>query len=221
MSEPSPRRAAVDYSALLGTLAHDLRTPLATVYGFAKTLERQGLVEPAGKRFLSLILESAEELDREVELVALIGRLTGGRLVPAIADVPVATLLEAAADVAPPRADGRRVVIGGAEGPPVATDRSLAALALALLADAALRLDPARRTATLSASGGRLLVDGFDEQGRAAVLAAARDVPLVAARVVLDALGATLTPREDGILEVGLDWVYRRETMGDEEEGGR
>jgi hypothetical protein len=86
----------------------------------------------------------------------------------------------------------------------VRTDAGAATDALALLAQAALRLDPARPEVRLAARGGIVELDGFAPVDVDVVLAGTRDLPLAAARSLLFALGADVRARSDGVLDICL-----------------
>ena len=64
----------------MSAVAHDLRTPLATIYGFAKTIERGGGLDERQERFLGLIIAAAADMDRMIENVSTVGHIAEGRL---------------------------------------------------------------------------------------------------------------------------------------------
>ena len=71
------------FPSLVSLACHDLRTPLATVQGFAKTMLRMdGLDEEKRARYLGLIDASADELARLLDVLALAARIEGGRYEP-------------------------------------------------------------------------------------------------------------------------------------------
>jgi signal transduction histidine kinase len=113
---------ADDFARLVSLACHDLRTPLATVQGFAKTLQRLTDLEPEKQeRYLGLIDASSDELVELLDLLSLAARIEGGRWEPLVQDAD-------SADVAPAGATGA--------GAPVrveveATQRALVALASA------------------------------------------------------------------------------------------
>jgi signal transduction histidine kinase len=116
---------AADFATLVSLACHDLRTPLATVSGFAKTLLRLERVEgEKAARYLHLIDVGSTELAELLELLAMAARIESGRYDPVTREVDSLELARAAV----PDATG--------EGAPVQVDvdavqRSLAALALA------------------------------------------------------------------------------------------
>ena len=76
---------ADDFSRLVSLACHDLRTPLATVQGFAKTMLRMDqLDEDKRTRYLGLIDSSADELVSLLDLLSLAARIEGGRYEPVV-----------------------------------------------------------------------------------------------------------------------------------------
>ena len=87
---------ADDFARLVSLACHDLRTPLATVAGFAKTLlGRDDLDAEKQARYLSLIDDSADDLVRLLDLLSLAARIEGDRYEP---NVQKADSLELAPD---------------------------------------------------------------------------------------------------------------------------
>ena len=118
----------------LATLAcHDLRTPLATVHGFARTLEQSDLVEPAA-RYAAMIGQASRELAELIDELALAARIEGGRYDPVLRDSDSLALARAAAE----RLGADRVVVGG-KGEAVRVDPEPSVRSLAALAQSALR----------------------------------------------------------------------------------
>jgi signal transduction histidine kinase len=84
---------ADDFSRLVSLACHDLRTPLATVQGFAKTMLRMDdLDEDKRVRYLGLIDTSADELAQLLDLLSLVARIEGGRYDPVVREVDSLTL---------------------------------------------------------------------------------------------------------------------------------
>ncbi|HXH87897.1 MAG TPA: histidine kinase dimerization/phospho-acceptor domain-containing protein [Gaiellaceae bacterium] len=121
MPADSPR---ADFSRLVSLACHDLRTPLATVQGFAKTLLRQDEVGDPAARYLGIIDEASDELVQLLDVLSAAARIEGGRYDPLLQEADSFALAQAAV----PGATG--------SGAPVqvdvdAVERSLAALARA------------------------------------------------------------------------------------------
>ncbi len=110
---------ADDFSRLVSLACHDLRTPLATVQGFAKTLLRlDDLDDEKRARYLGLVDKSADELVHLLDLLSLAARIEGGRYDPVVRE---ADSLELAPDGS--TGSGTTVRVD-----PEAVERALAAL---------------------------------------------------------------------------------------------
>jgi hypothetical protein len=126
-----------DFPARISSACHDLRTPLASAFGFARTLERLGAVEGDHARYLALVVESTQELGRLIDCLAVVARVEGDRLVLETETVESGALIADALELVP----SDRVAGGGADVS-VELDRGRAAAALAWLAEAVVRLVP-------------------------------------------------------------------------------
>jgi K+-sensing histidine kinase KdpD len=186
VAETTPR----DLAALLSAVAHDFRTPLATIYGFAKTIERGGALGQRDARFLGLVMEAAQDLDRQLGHLSSIARVVDGRTKPVLADVPTQALVTAAVERAEPTSDGRGVQAADGAGGTVRTDIDLAASALALLAEAAVRLEPSTPAAELVPEPDGASVRPVSATLAPLLVAIGRDVPLAAAQFGLIGLRA-------------------------------
>jgi len=110
---------ADDFSRLVSLACHDLRTPLATVQGFAKTMLRMDdLDEDKRIRYLGLIDTSADELAELLDLLSLAARIEGGRYDPVVREADSLSL-------APDSATGTGTTV---RVDPEPVERSLAAL---------------------------------------------------------------------------------------------
>ena len=79
---------AADFPSLVSLACHDLRTPLATVQGFAKTLlSAQELDREKTERYLGLIDAASAELVELIGIVSLAARIEGGRYNPVVREV--------------------------------------------------------------------------------------------------------------------------------------
>ena len=147
------------FARLVSLACHDLRTPLATVVGFAHTLRRQGgLEEPAG-RYVEMIAAAAEQLGELVDELSLGARIESGRYDPVLREVDSLELARNAAE----RLGEERVVVEGT-GAAVELDADASERAVAALAQCALRhggleqvrLERARRRADVGARHARI-----------------------------------------------------------------
>ena len=79
---------AADFPSLVSLACHDLRTPLATVQGFAKTMLRTDeLDEEKRSRYLGLIDAASDELVVLLDLLSLAARVEDGRYDPVLREV--------------------------------------------------------------------------------------------------------------------------------------
>src|SRR5262245_57247384 len=93
------------FERLVELACHDLRTPLATVNGFTKTILRAG--ELTELRFVDLIHEAAAEMAVLVEQLGLAARIAAGRYDPHLGEAN--TLELAAASGVPASGEGAAV----------------------------------------------------------------------------------------------------------------
>jgi signal transduction histidine kinase len=108
-----------DFSRLVSLACHDLRTPLATVQGFAKTMLRMDELDDEKRdRYLGLIDNSADELAQLLDQLSLAARIEGGRYDPVVREADSLAL-------APEGATGTGAVV---RVDPEPVERALAAL---------------------------------------------------------------------------------------------
>jgi signal transduction histidine kinase len=117
-----------EFARLVSLACHDLRTPLATVHGFATTLERGGDLKPPADRYVEMINAASAQLAELLDELSLVARIESGRYDPTLHEAETLELAEAAA--ARLGEDRVRVTGSGAklETDPVAVERGLAAL---------------------------------------------------------------------------------------------
>jgi signal transduction histidine kinase len=115
------------FARLVSLAAHDLRTPLATVHGFARTIQRTAKLEAPLDRYVEMITAAAAQMTDLLETISLAARIEDDRYEPVFAEADTLALAEAAAaDAEGVRAEGTGAVI---ETDTDAVQRSLAALA--------------------------------------------------------------------------------------------
>jgi signal transduction histidine kinase len=118
------------FAQLVSLACHDLRTPLATVSGFARTLGRTEF-EPPVDRYIGIIGDASDQLDELLKELSLLARIELGRFDPPLV---VLDSLELARSAAAQLDEGRVQVDGtGAEVrvPDEETRRGLSQLARA------------------------------------------------------------------------------------------
>ena len=122
------------FSKLVSLACHDLRTPLATVYGFARTIARDEGLDPKLAGYAEMIESASQQLAELVDELSLAARIEGGRYEPKLLEVSTGELALAAA--ATLGAD--RVAVSG-EGAAVETDADAAPRSVSALVQCALR----------------------------------------------------------------------------------
>ena len=119
------------FAKLVSLAVHDLRTPLATVSGFARTLQRKDLGDPTNQ-YVRMMVTATGQLADLLDDVGLAARIESGRWEPNLQDADLLELArEAAALVEGASAEG--------EGGSVRVDREAVTAALRQLASCALR----------------------------------------------------------------------------------
>jgi signal transduction histidine kinase len=121
------------FARLVSLACHDLRTPLATVHGFATTLARGGL-EPPGDRYVEMIEAASAQLAELIDELSLASRIESGRYEPTLREVDTLELAQAAAA----RLGEDRVQVSGS-GAAIETDGEALERGLAALFQSALR----------------------------------------------------------------------------------
>jgi signal transduction histidine kinase len=122
------------FPRLVSLAAHDLRTPLATIHGFAQTLARMEDLDETQQRYVGMIREAARQLTELLDEIGLAARIEEGRYEPNLQ--PVDTV-ELARGAAAELGEDRVVVMG--EGREVEVDVDATKRGVAALAQAALR----------------------------------------------------------------------------------
>jgi signal transduction histidine kinase len=123
-----------DFARLVSLACHDLRTPLATVHGFATTLVRGGGLEPPADRYVEMIDAASAQLSELIDELSLAARIESGRYEPAPREADTLELAQAAAA----RLGEERVHVAGS-GAALETDAEAVERGLAALFQSALR----------------------------------------------------------------------------------
>lgn len=133
-------------SALLTSISHDLRTPLASILGSATSLNRYGpmLDETARSDLAATIQEEAERLNRFIANLLDMTRLESGAILPRTAPVDLAEVVGSTLERAGKILNAHRVDVGlAADLPMLNVDAVLFEQALFNLLDNAAKYAPA------------------------------------------------------------------------------
>jgi len=148
---------------------HDLRTPLATVHGFAHTLARVEGLDETSSRYVEMITSASGQMAELIDELSVAARLAAGRYDPPLRAVDTLELARAAAE----RLGDERVGVAG-EGAELeldadAVERAVAALSLTpvtpasapvLLGEDLRDLGAAVAGLVIQARGGSVALDG-------------------------------------------------------------
>jgi signal transduction histidine kinase len=182
---PLPLPDAV-FPRLVSLACHDLRTPLATVSGFAHTLARLDGLAPPADRYVEMMITAAGEMGELLDGLGLLARIEAGRYEPASVAADSLELAHAAAA----RLGAERAEVTGSGGA-VAVDPEPAQQAVYGLARCALRHGGLERV-TLHAAGPELRVSPITESAAPIVTAQEiRDLGAALGVRVVDALGGS------------------------------
>src|SRR5437763_4948443 len=75
------------FPRVVSLACHDLRTPLATIYGFARTLTRAGELDDRTLRFLSMIEEASEQMTEILDELGVAAKIEAGAWEPVLREV--------------------------------------------------------------------------------------------------------------------------------------
>jgi signal transduction histidine kinase len=181
--------AATDSSfpRLVTLAAHDLRTPLATIHGFAQTLIRMGDLGEPKQRYMEMIDTASRQLAELLDELGTAARIESGRYEPSMQAVQTLELAHSAAA----QLGVDRVKVSG-EGTEVHVDPESTERGVSALAQAALRhggLDEV----TLHVDGVRLRISPVTASSAPVVLGEElRDLGAAVAVRVVRALGGSV-----------------------------
>jgi signal transduction histidine kinase len=175
------------FAPLVVLACHDLRTPLATVHGFARTLQRRGALDATQARYVEMIEAASSHLGELIDSLALVARIEAGRYEPALERIDTLTLAVRARD----RLGENPIDVGGSGGPvdvdPAATERAIAALI-----EAARRHGGVERVGVEAVDRGVMVTPVTAESAPVVLADDLRDLGAAAARTVIEALGGSL-----------------------------
>jgi signal transduction histidine kinase len=183
------------FAQIVSIGAHDLSTPLATVYGFAKTLAKSDLEEPAA-RYVEMIEAASAQLRDLVDELSIVTRIERGRYSPALTEADSLELARSACAELE-----ERVEVTG-EGATVRVDpvQNATGRAISRLAKAASRhggID----SVTLVVHGPELEISPLLDNAVGVVMGdELRELGAVAAAEHLRAIGGTVTAEDERLL---------------------
>jgi signal transduction histidine kinase len=122
------------FARLVSLACHDVRTPLATVHGFAKTLTRTVELDAPADRYVEMIEAASSQMAELLDELSLVARIESGRYDPALREANTLELAHAAAE----RLGDDRVRVSG-EGVTIETDLEAIDRGVSALVQAALR----------------------------------------------------------------------------------
>jgi signal transduction histidine kinase len=174
------------FARLVSLACHDLRTPLATVHGFARTLVRMEDVGEQMARYLEMIEAASVQLTELLDDLGISARIESGRYDPGLREADTLELARTAAG----RLDGAAAVEG--DGASVQTDPDAVTRALENLARCALRHGGLERI-DVRVEGAQIgIAPVLPEVGPIILGENLRDLGAAVARGVIEALGGSL-----------------------------
>ena len=174
------------FSEFVSLACHDLRTPLATVSGFAHTLQRSGELGQPADRYVEMIQAASEQIAELLEDLGLVARLEAGRYMPSLVEADTLELTRAAVS----RLGDKAVAAG--TGATVRVDRDPVERGLAGLALCALRHGALERV-ELTADATSVWIEPVIPSAAAIVLGEdLKDLSAGTAGRILEALGSSL-----------------------------
>jgi signal transduction histidine kinase len=181
------------FARFVSLACHDLRTPLATVSGFAHTLRQNELGQPAD-RYVEMIQAASGQIADILDDLGLAARIEAGRYAPNLTEADTLELAEAAAGLV-----GEKVAAGGT-GSLVQVDRDASERALAALARCALRHGGLERV-ELTAEGPVVsILPVLDSVAPIILGEDLRDLGAAAGRRFVESVGGSLAVEGDRLL---------------------
>jgi signal transduction histidine kinase len=182
------------FPALVTIACHDIAAPLATVYGFARTLARLDLEQPAG-RYVEMIDVASNQIAELLDQLRMLARIEVGTYEPALADVDSLELALGAAE----ELEEERVHVSG-EGARVHVDPDATRRALSQLARAAAR-HGGHDSVTLTVRGSELELAPVGRTAEPVLLGTdLRELGAAASAIHVRAIGGSVEPGDERLL---------------------
>ena len=175
------------FPRIVSLACHDLRTPLATIHGFAQTLIRMGDLGEPKQRYMEMIDMASRQLAELLDELGTAARIESGRYEPSLQSVQTLELAHAAAA----QLGEDRVKVSG-EGTEVHVDPESTERGVSALAQASLRHGGLDKV-TLNVDGVKLAITPVTASSAPVVLGEdLRDLGAAVAARVVRALGGTV-----------------------------
>jgi signal transduction histidine kinase len=169
------------FDSVVSLACHDLRTPLATIYGFARTLPRVVELDEKSGRYVQLITEASVQMTGLLDELRTAAQIEGGRWEPGLAE---ANTLELASS------EDARVEVTG-DGETIETDAAAVSRGLEALAIAAVRFGNVA-SVTWAVDGRKLELAPVTAAASSVLTGEeVRDLGSIVARAVIEALGGS------------------------------
>jgi signal transduction histidine kinase len=181
------------FARFVSLACHDLRTPLATVSGFAHTLRQNEIGQPAD-RYVEMIQAASGQIADILDDLGLASRIEAGRFAPNLTEADTLELASAAAGRL-----GEKASAGGA-GAEVRVERDATERGLAALARCALRHGGLEQI-ELAADGTVVVVSPVLENVGPIILGDdLKDLGATAARRLVEATGGSVELEGESLL---------------------
>jgi signal transduction histidine kinase len=182
------------FPQLVSLATHDLRTPLATVSGFAKTLTRTAELEEPASRYIQMIEAASGQMAELLDELGLAARIEAGRYQPTLREADTLELAGAAAA----KLGEERVRIAGEGGKvridPEATERAVTALVRCALRHGGLEL------VDVTAARSKLTIAPTTASSAPVLLGEdLRDLGAAVGALLIRALGGLVELRDDAL----------------------
>ena len=187
MSESLPQHDT-SFERLVMLAAHDLRTPLATIFGFSRTLGRDATLGDQQRKYVEMIETASAQLTELIAELSLVSRIEAGRYQARLEEGDSL----AVARYAEKHLGSDRVLLSGPGGR-VVVDREPVERAVSALIQATLR-HGAQEEVTVVASGPEITVQRVTKIAAPVVLGQEiRDLGAAAAVRLIPFLGGAVT----------------------------
>jgi signal transduction histidine kinase len=181
------------FAQFVSLACHDLRTPLATVSGFAHTLRQNEIGQPAD-RYVEMIQAASGQIADILDVLGLAARIEAGGFAPNLVEGDTLELAEAAAGLV-----GEKAAAGGT-GSGIEVEREATERALAALARCALRHGGLEHV-ELTAEGTAVAITPILPNVAPIVLGDdLKDLGAAAARRLVESLGGSLAVEDSRLL---------------------